>query len=696
MITALLFMLGLGLACGLVLSVASKVFYVYEDPRIAEVEGFTAGANCGGCGYAGCSAAAVAVVAGEAPPSVCIVAGPESAANIAAVMGVDPGTAEALISYNTCTGGDRAVDKYYYMGINSCQAMATLTGGHRVCPVGCLGLGDCVRACAFDALKMGPHGYPVVNEMKCVGCGACEKVCPKDIMEIKTMSQRLLHLNQYDDRIAPCQQTCPAEIDIPKYIHQIKTGDYEGAVNTIRERNPLLLACGRVCPHPCENYCRRGLEDEPVSINQLKRFAADYEMNSGRRLPISCAPDTGKKVAVIGGGPAGLSNAFFLRRLGHAVTIFDANPKLGGMIRYGIPEYRLPKEVLAWEIQGILDLGVEHKPNMMLGRDFDIGSLMAAGFDAVFLGIGAWKDYTLRAEGEDLEGCYTGINFLTNFALWQQEKPHEPRPFVGKKCVVIGGGNTAIDCVRTLIRLGADEVSIVYRRTRKEMPANMVEIEAAEHEGVQFTFLAAPTRVIGDEEGKVVGLEYLKMELGEPDASGRRSPVPIEGSETIMEIDMLITAIGQGPDIFFKDESKRLDEDLKVTRWNTIDSDDPVALQSSIPYIFTGGDAATGADLVVSAIGAGRRAARSIHMYLTGQDVTPPEATLFKNHIPVSIFESVPGVTKQPRTKMPELPVDERIKSFVEADLVISEEEALYESNRCLQCCLICYNKDAA
>lgn len=689
-------MLGLGALCGGALSAASKIFYVYEDPRIAVVEAMTAGANCGGCGYAGCAAASVAVVAGEAPPSVCIVAGPEAAANIAGVMGLDPGTAETLLSYNTCTGGDRAEEKYHYMGINSCQALASLSGGHRVCPVGCLGLGDCVRACAFDALKIGTHGYPVVDEMKCVGCGACERVCPKDIMEIKTMSQKLLHLNQYDDRIAPCQQTCPAEIDIPKYIYQIKTGDYEGAVSTIRERNPLLLACGRVCPHPCENYCRRGLEDEAVSINQLKRFAADYEMSSGKRLPISCAPDTGKKVAVIGGGPAGLSNAFFLRRLGHEVTIFDAMPKLGGMIRYGIPEYRLPKEVLAWEIQGILDLGVEHKPNMVLGRDFDIGALMAAGFDAVFLGIGAWKDYTLRVEGENLEGCYTGINFLTNFALWQQEKPNEERPFVGKKCVVIGGGNTAIDCVRTLVRLGADEVSIVYRRTRKEMPANMVEIEAAEHEGINFTFLAAPTRVIGDEEGKVTGLEYLKMELGEPDASGRRSPVPIEGSETIMDIDMLITAIGQGPDIFFKDESKRLDQDLEVTRWNTIDSADPIALQSSIPYIFTGGDAATGADLVVSAIGAGRRAARSIHMYLTGQDVTPPAKTLFTNNIPVSIFESVPGLTKLARTEMPELPVDERVKSFVEADLVISEEEALYESNRCLQCCLICYNKDVA
>ncbi len=696
MFSAVLFMLGLGVACGGMLSIASKVFYVYEDPRIAEVEALTAGANCGGCGYAGCSAAAVAVVAGEALPSVCIVADAEAAANIAAVMGVDPGTAESLISYNTCAGGLRAKNKFHYMGINSCQALATLYGGQRECQVGCLGLGDCVKACLFDALILGPDGYPVVDEIKCVGCGACEKVCPKDIMEIKTMSAKLLHLNQFDDRIAPCQQTCPAEIDIPRYIAQIKKGDYEGAVNTIRERNPLLLSCGRVCPHPCEDKCRRGIEDEPVSINQMKRFVADYEMNSGRRLPISCAPSTGKKVAVVGGGPAGLSCAFFLRRLGHDVTIFDAMPKLGGMIRYGIPEYRLPKEVLAWEIEGILNLGIEHKPSVKLGRDFETGALIASGYDAVFLGIGAWKDYNLGVEGENLKGCYTGINFLSNFALWQQERPHQERPFVGKKCAVIGGGNTAIDCVRTLVRLGAEEVSIVYRRTRKEMPANEVEIVAAEHEGIKFTFLAAPTKVIGDDEDNVIGLEYLKMELGEPDASGRRRPVPIEGSETVIDIDMLITAIGQGPDVFFKEESKMLDEDLKITRWNTIDCEDEIALQSSIPYIFTGGDSATGADLVVSAIGAGRRAARSIHMYMAGEEVTVPEKTLFTNTIPVSIFESVDGIEESKRTEMPELPVDERIKSFVEADLVISEEEALYESNRCLQCCLTCYNKDIA
>ncbi|MBC8392825.1 MAG: FAD-dependent oxidoreductase [Deltaproteobacteria bacterium] len=696
MIEAIIFMLVLGAACGTMLSLASKVFYVYEDPRIADVEGCLAGANCGGCAYTGCNAAAVAVVEGEAEPSVCVVAGQESAEAVAVVMGVDPGTAESLISYNTCTGGDRAEDKYYYMGINTCQALAALYGGKRECDVGCLGFGDCVRVCQFGALKIGPQGHPVVDEEKCVGCGKCEKACPKYIMEVKTISQRLLHLNQFDDRLAPCQQTCPAEIDIPKYIHQIKTGDYEGAVNTIRERNPLLLSCGRVCPHPCEDYCRRGIEDEPVSINQLKRFAADYEMNSGRRLPISCAPPTGKKIAVIGGGPAGLSCAYFLRRVGHDVTIFDAMPKLGGMIRYGIPEYRLPKEVLEWEIEGILNLGIESHTNVKLGRDFDLGSLVAAGYDAIFLGVGAWKDYSLGVEGEDLKGCFTGIDFLSRFARDQQGDGDESdRIPIGKRCAVIGGGNTAIDCVRTLVRLGAEEVSIVYRRTRKEMPANEVEIEAAEHEGVKFNFLAAPVRVIGDEEGKVSQLEYLKMELGEPDASGRRRPVPIEGSETIIDVDMLITAIGQGPDVSFKEEEKRLG-DLNVTRWNTIDSADPVTLRSSIPYIFTGGDAATGASLVVEAIGGGRRAAISIHRYLSGEKVSTSPKTLFKNHISESIFDSVDGVIASRRTPMPELPVDERIKSFVEADLVVSENDAIAESIRCLFCCRICYNKDAA
>lgn len=691
MIEAVLALMGIGGVCGVVLSIASKVFYVYEDPRIGEVEGFLAGANCGGCGFAGCSAAAVAVVGGRAPVSVCVVAGAESAANVAKVMGVDPGSAIPLLSKNECRGGLRAENRFYYDGIKSCRALAAFYGGKRVCTIGCLGMGDCITACAFDAVHMGPKGFPEVDESRCVGCGACEKACPKGIIQVRSMAQRLLHFNQEVDALAPCAQTCPAEIDIPRYIRQIREGDYAGAVTTIRERNPLLLACGRVCPHPCEDKCRRGIEDDPVSINQLKRFVADYERTSGKRLPVACAPDTGKKVAVIGSGPAGLSCAFFLRRMGHAVTIFEMMPKLGGMIRYGIPEYRLPKEVLQWEIDGILNLGIVAKTNVRLGRDFTIDSLVAAGYDAVFLGIGAWKDYKLNVEGEDLGGCYTGIDFLTRFARHQQGDSAD-KPFVGRRCAVIGGGNTAIDCVRTLVRLGADEVAIVYRRTRKEMPANAVEIEAAEHEGVKFHFLAAPVKVIGNEEGKVTQLEYLTMKLGEPDASGRRRPEPVAGSETRLDIDMLVTAIGQGPDVDFTHEGRRIAE-LNVSRRSTIEAD-PETLQTNIPYVFSAGDAQTGASLVVEAIGGGRRAARAIHLFLSGRQVTPVPRSLRKKHIPESLFESVPGLQPSPRTPMPEMPVAERIRSFAETDLVITEPDAHRESCRCLDCCRVCYNKD--
>ncbi|OGP59141.1 MAG: electron transporter RnfB [Deltaproteobacteria bacterium RBG_13_49_15] len=685
MTEALLFMLGLGAVCGSILSIASKIFYIYEDPRKLEVEGFLAGANCGGCGFAGCSAAAEAVIAGEAPSSVCIVGGAESAANVAAVMGVEAKSAEPMTSHNKCFGGDRALDRFYYMGINSCQALTALFGGKRECEIGCLGCGDCVNVCLFDAIKLGPDGYPVIDEAKCVGCGACERVCPKNVLKVKSMTDRLLHFNREDDCLAPCRQTCPAEIDIPKYIAQIKSGDYEGAVHTIRERNPLLLSCGRVCPHPCETHCRRAIEDEAVSINQLKRFVADFEMNSGKHLPISCAPPTGKRVAVIGGGPAGLSCAYFLRRLGHEVTIFEAMPKLGGMIRYGIPEYRLPKKVLDWEIEGITNLGIKVHTNVKLGVDFDMSSLVSAGYDAVFIGVGAWKDMSIGVEGENLKGCYTGIDFLAKVGMG------EAVPKV-RRAAVVGGGNTAIDCVRTLVRLGVEEVYLVYRRTRKEMPANEVEIDAAEHEKVKFIFLAAPAKVIGNEEGTLTHLQYLKMKLGEPDASGRRRPVPIEGSETLLEIDMLIAAIGQQSDMSFKEGGKRI-QDLKITRWKTIDAD-PETLQASIPYIFTAGDAATGPSLVVEAIGGGRRAARSIHMYLTGQEIKPPLKSIFKRLIPGTIFESVEGIQKIARAKMPELPADERITNFKEVDQVISEDAALAESARCLFCGRTCYNKD--
>jgi len=683
MLEGIFFMTALGAACSIVLGIASRIFYVYEDPRIAQVEACFAGANCGGCGFAGCSAAAAAVVSGRAKPNACVVGGLESAQAAAAVMGLEVGSAEPLKSFNPCTGGDRAENKFLYVGVATCQAEAAIFGGKRACEVGCIGHGDCVRACLFNAIAMGPGGFPVVDEEKCVGCGACARVCPKSLLKISTPSERLLHFNQVGDCLAPCRQTCPAEIDIPLYIHQIRTGDYAGAVNTIRERNPLLLACGRVCPHPCELNCRRGVADEPVSINQLKRFAADYEMTSGKRLPIRVAPDTGKRVAVVGGGPAGLTCAYFLRRLGHGVTIFEAMPKLGGMLRYGIPEYRLPKQVLDWEIESILNLGVEVRTGARFGTDIQLDGLRADGFDAVFMGVGAWKDSKMAVPGEELQGCYTGIDFLARLASGEKLD-------IKPVAAVIGGGNTAIDCTRNLLRLGTRKVYLVYRRTRKEMPANEVEVEAAEHEGVELIFLSAPVRVVGDEHGRVTHLEYLRMELGEPDASGRRRPVPVKGSETLLATDMVISAIGQAPDVSFAASAQ-----LKTTRWSTIESD-PATLQTNIPFLFVAGDVATGPSLVVEAFGGGRRAARSIHQFVTGCPVEAEPNELRKNLLTETLFDQVPGVVPFPRAKMVELPAAERIRSFDEVDQVLTESAARRESERCLYCCLTCYNPDTA
>jgi len=671
------------------LALASKIFYVYVDPKILEVESALPGANCGGCGYPGCAGAAEAIATGKAPANICVGGGPDVQARVAEIMGVELLEAEPEIAQPGCYyGTDKADLKYIYDGFGDCRAAMLLDGGPKVCSVGCIGLGTCVSACPFDALSMGSDGLPVVDLELCTGCGTCERVCPKNIISLRNMTQKLLHFNDPNECLAPCRQTCPAEINIPLYIKQVREGDYEGAVHTIRERNPLLLTCGRVCPHPCEDACRRGAQEDPVAINYLKRFVADYEMNSKKRYPIRTAPPTNHRVAIIGGGPAGLSCAYFLARLGHSATIFEAMPKLGGMLRYGIPEYRLPKAVLDWEIEGILNLGVEHRTNVRFGVNFNLDQLVIAGYEAIFLGIGAWRDARLNVKGEDLEGCYTGIDFLARVGKGDM-------PPVPKRAAVIGGGNTAVDCARTLLRMGAEEVTMVYRRTRKEMPANELEIEASEHEGIKFLFLAAPTQVVGDEEGKVVNLEYLRMELGEPDASGRRRPVPVKGSETLLEVDMVITAIGQSPDVGFLEESKSM-KNLKVTRWNTIVVDEITLQSEDIPFVFAAGDAFTGPSLVVEAIGTGRRAAASMHRYLGGEEkVRATQRLLLKDRIPGTFFTDVEDIVPKPRSVQEELEVDDRIHNFEEVELCLSEKEAKRESERCLYCGLICYHHEA-
>ena len=351
------------------------------------------------------------------------------------------------------------------------------------------------------------------------------------------------------------------------------------------------------------------------------------------------------------------------------------------MLRFGIPEYRLPKKTLDWEIEGILELGVEAKTEVAMGRDFTLEDLRNQGFEAIFLGVGAWGSRNLRLDGEDLDGVLPGTSMLIDRGL-NKDTP------VGERVVVIGGGNTAIDCARTCWRLGASEVTVLYRRSRAEMPANDIEVEEAEHEGVKFHFLAAPTKLIG-ENGKLKALEFIRMELGEPDASGRRRPVPVEGSEETLEVDNVIAAIGQFPNLAFLDGDEA-GQQIARTRWNSIDTDD-AAMNTNIPGVFAAGDAVLGAATVVEAIGTGRRAARSIHLFLSGEKFDAPENWV-QNPSQVLTRPDSPGAAAGgSRAKMPELTVEDRAASFVEVELGLAEEEARREGQRCLQCGLICY-----
>ncbi len=680
-------MLGVGFSASVVLAVAAKVFHVDIDPRITEVEDALPGANCGGCGYTGCSACAEAIVEGKAPVNACIAGGDSVTAAVARVMGGAVGFSEPKLASHYCEGGYRAITKYHYEGAFDCRAMAAMHGGDLVCSVGCLSLGTCVRNCPFDALKMNEDGVPEVIPDKCVGCGTCEKICPTGVIKIYTVTQRLLHFNNENECLPPCRQLCPAQIDIPGYIQYAKEGKYAEAVELIKERNPLPLICGRVCPAPCEVGCRRvAIEDEPVHHNYIKRFIADWEMNLDEPLKEAVLPDTGKKVAIIGGGPCGLSAAYYLRRLGHDVTIFDSKPEMGGMLRYGIPEYRLPKKVLNFEIAQIEKLGVEMVVDKEFGKDITLEGL-EDDFDSVLIALGAWDNTSLRCEGEDLEGVWKGTEFLQKRELGIEVD------LQGKTVAVVGGGNTAMDACRSALRQGAKEVTLLYRRTRNEMPANEVEIIASEHEGIKYELLAAPTRLIGDENGVLKQIEFLKMELGEPDESGRRRPVPIKDSETIMDVDVVIAAIGQRPlTDWYTDELK--ERGLELTRWNTIVADEET-LQSGIPHVFTGGDIWSGPALLIDAVGTGRRAARSIHLYLNGKPLDHPVGT-FKGPQRVSESGEVPlqGVARKPKVPQPELPVAERIKTFDEVDLAVTPELMRTEADRCMRCGTLCYFSD--
>ncbi|MCG8637216.1 MAG: FAD-dependent oxidoreductase, partial [Desulfobacterales bacterium] len=446
-------------------------------------------------------------------------------------------------------------------------------------------------------------------------------------------------------------------------------GRFKESLEIIMEQLPLPGVLGRVCPHECEDACRRCQVDDPVAIRDLKRLAADNF--DPREVEIPCAEKINKKVAIIGSGPAGLSAGYHLARQGVDATIFEALPQAGGMLRVGIPDHRLPPEILDKDIEVVTNLGVELKLNSRLGKDFTIDSLLADGYEAVFLGLGAHTGIDLGIPGEDLEGVRQGVDFLRELNLTGTTT-------VGKKVGIIGGGNVAIDVARSAVRLGAEEVTILYRRTRKEMPAWEEEICAAEDEGTKITYLAAPQELL-EKDGKVSAVRVIRMELGEPDASGRRRPVPVPGSEYDIEIDQLIPAIGQRPDISALEDLA----DIKISRWNTTEVN-PLTLETDKAGVFAGGDLQTGPGVAISAIAAGMEAAESITRYLTGRDMEAGrELPVVEEPEYRPVDESWPI---EKRYKMPELAAAERVGNFNEVELGYGVEEGQKEAARCINC----------
>ncbi len=525
-----------------------------------------------------------------------------------------------------------------------------------------------------------------VDINKCTACGECAKVCPVERASEfdQGLSKRKAIYRLFPQGVPnafavdkkgypPCRVACPAGVNAQGYIALISQGKFKEALEVVRRAMSFAAVCGRVCTHPCEIDCERGKVDEPIAIRSLKRFISDYELKVGREKAPAIKRTNEAKVAVIGSGPAGLACAYDLVREGYPVTVFESLSEPGGLLRYGIPEYRLPKAVLDNEIGYIQELGVEIKTGTPVKSLVEIFN---QGYRAIFLASGAQTSLKMGIPGEDTRGVIHALSFLKQVNSGERVE-------LGNRVAVIGGGNAAIDSARVALRLGAKEVTVVYRRSRAEMPAIPSELKEAEREGVRIHFLAAPVQVLA-RDGQLTGIECIKMKLGEPDASGRRRPIPIEGSQFTMDVDNLIIAIGQGID------KEALPKELAYTAWGTL-SVDPLTLQTNIDGVFAGGDVVSGPADVIAAIAAGKEAAISVDRYLTGVDLKEGRPTQPKKVKEVS----KEGVKKKARGAMPLLDTQKRVSFFAEVELGFDEKTAIEEAKRCLNCgvcseCLEC------
>ena len=531
---------------------------------------------------------------------------------------------------------------------------------------------------------LGPYGACGLCVVEVAGCPKLLRACATKVaegMDVNTRGERAvrarklameLMMGDHDaDCLGPCKLNCPAHTDVQKYVREIAEGRFADAVATVKETFPLPASIGRVCPHPCERHCRRRLVEQPISIARLKAFAADACRASGLASPAaSPCPKTGRRVSVVGGGPAGLTAAFRLARRGHEVTIYDQMPEMGGMLRYGIPAYRLPKDVLGFETDAIAATGVRFVNDFKVGRDATLEGLRAE-CDALIVANGAWRSSPMRVKGEDLPGVVGGIDFLRE------------RPAIGARVAVIGGGNTAMDACRTAVRLGAEEVYVVYRRTRREMPAEAVEIAEAEEEGVKFLFLRNPAEFT-ERDGRVGGVRLQVMELGEPDERGRRKPVPVEGAFEDLPVDTVIIAVGQ------KNDPTGF-EALAATERGTIAAAEGT-FATNLDGVFACGDAVNrGAGIAIEAIAQANAAAAAVERYLAGSGSCAPCRAVSDADIGVVSEREVSERDYADREKLPRIsepvrPAAERRRDFDEVNLPITAEQAQAEAKRCLEC----------
>ena len=462
---------------------------------------------------------------------------------------------------------------------------------------------------------------------------------------------------------------CPANVNIQAYISLISQGRFKEALEVIRRSIPFPAVCGRVCFSPCEDACSRSNVDAPVSIRLLKRLVSDTEFALEKEIRAERMPKNKEEaVAVVGSGPAGLTAAYELVKMGYPVTVFESHPKLGGMLRHCIPRYRLPEEVLDAEINHIIDSGVEIRTNTAIGKDLSFEEIWEKGYKAAFIAVGAIRSRSMGIEGEDLEGVFHATELLSDVRTGK-------RSHLGGRVAVIGGGNVAIDAARTAIRLASSVVTLIYRRSREEMPAHHQEVEEAELEGVKFQLLSNPTRIVG-EGGRVEAIECISMRLGEPDESGRRRPIPIEGSEHLLPVDVVIIAIGETPDLSF------LPEEVNVSPRNIIEVD-PITLQTSMSGVFAGGDVVTGPASVIDAIAAGKRAATVIDMYLRGVDISTWREKEIEEKTWVTEGKII---EKKPSQRPAYLPLAERLNNFNEVELGLDKATGIAEAYRCLHC----------